>query len=99
MFTWCIFILEHDANLDNKPSDHNSTATPDTKIMYDARDEGSSNNEIVQISNTQNLDETIITIQSEEGEPFISQKEDEKGKWRIKCCLKLYCSYNFDCNQ
>ena len=70
--------------MDNKPSDHNSTAAPDTKSIYDARDEGSSIYEIVQIGNTQNLDETIITIQSEEGEPFISQKQDEKGKWGIK---------------
>ena len=77
--------------MDNKPSDHNSTATPDPKIMYDAIDVDSRNNEIEQIGVTQNLDETIITIQSEECEPFISKKEDEKGKWRIKCCLKSYC--------
>ena len=66
--------------MDNKPSDRNSTATPDPNILNEAIDVDSSNNEIEQIDDIQNLDETIITIQSEECEPFISQKEDEKGK-------------------
>ena len=66
--------------MDNKSSDRNSTATSDPNILNGAIDVDSSNNEIVQIGDTQNLDETIITIQSEECEPFISQKEDEKGK-------------------
>ena len=65
--------------MDNKPSDHNSTAASDAKIIYDAIDVDASNIEIVQIGDTQNLDETIITIQPEECEPFISQKESEKG--------------------
>ena len=70
--------------MDSKPSDRNSTVTSDPNILNGAIDVDSSNNEIVQIGDTQNLDETIITIQSEECEPFISQKEDEKGKRRIK---------------
>ena len=79
--------------MENKTSDRNSTATPDPKILNEAIDADSSNHDIEQIGVTQNPDETIITIQSEECEPFISQKEDEKGKWRIKCRLKSYCVF------
>ena len=40
-------------------------------------------NVIEETSITQNLGETIITIQTEESEPFISKVESRKGKLKI----------------
>ena len=73
------FVLENDGNMDEKPSDPNSTEMPNKNIRNEVIDIDSSYNAIEVIGVTQKPGETIISIPSEECEPFLYQKEDEKG--------------------
>ena len=68
--------------MDTNSSLHNLLSTHGPTTLKDPIDMDRSTNKIEEINVLHNVDETIITIPSEENEHFISKRDDEKGEFK-----------------